>query len=103
MAIKRIGGFIVRSVVASIAVNGVRRVIQKIPIPKGSSSVLKYDNGRISLSGDKISSRSVRDIEKVLSSRGCKSGTITLKKDGRVAFSGIPESCHQRIRNLLLL
>ncbi|MDC0088204.1 DUF3634 family protein [Akkermansiaceae bacterium] len=101
MELKQIGGFIIRSAAVTLVADGVRRAVRKIPAPTGSSTVLKFSNGVITVTGDKISTRIVNDIESFLRTKDCEGATISIRKKGNVVFSRVPEKNQQRIRNLL--
>ncbi len=69
----------------------------------GDVTTLAVRNGRVSTSGDWINRAKINAIEEELQRAGCTSGTIHLRKNGRIAFSrDIPPALHQRLRNLAL-
>lgn len=102
MAIKEIGGFLVRSAALTLVVDGVRRLVRKIPLPTGVSSRLIYKDGQVEIEGDKITNRAAGEIKEVLDSRDLKRAEVILRKDGRVVFSGVPDALQQRIRNIMV-
>lgn len=68
----------------------------------GTATTLAFDGRQLHVRGAPIPNRDRAAVEEILRSADCRAGTIALRKNGRIACSrGIPESLHQRIRNLL--
>jgi hypothetical protein len=66
------------------------------------TTVLRFDGSQITASGSKILSRTIRDVQDLLQSAGCKRATITIQQNGRITISaGVEEHLHQRIRNII--
>ena len=79
-----------------------REFARRFRLPKDYGTLLTYENGTLAVSGDAIKSQIVSDIEDVLGSSASEVGSIRIRQDGRIVFSGIEDHLHQRIRNLLL-
>jgi len=80
----------------------IKRIFRAFRIPSSDTAVLVFDGAGLTLEQGKLRGKVVADLESELRQADCGRGEIRLRKDGKVVFSGaIPESLHQRIRNLL--
>jgi hypothetical protein len=95
---KAIFGTAVTTAVATVVVKG----IEALSGSYGANAKMQIANGVIEVTKGDFSSGARTGVQRVIRELEIEDGWIEVRDDGRIAFSTeIPESVHQRLRNIL--
>jgi hypothetical protein len=93
---------------AFAAVIGATLLLHKFVAPPGARIVIAFDarstgNARAILTRGQLSAQTLRFVQDVLRESGATHGTVAVLPTGKLWFSPtVPESAHQRLRNILM-
>lgn len=65
------------------------------------ATAMKFDGAVLTVTGDKLPTRTIAELEAALRSAGLREGTIRITQNGRIFFAKIDENLHQQLRNIL--